>query len=70
MTSETTKEEKLLTRPEVAAMLKLKPQTLSKWAMTGRCLPVVKLGRKVVRYRLSDVQKLIQGVGAVEYQAG
>jgi len=50
--------DRLLTRREAADLLRLKPQTLGKWAMTGRHLPVVHVGR-AARYRLSDVQRLI-----------
>ncbi len=55
----------LLTRAEAAEMLGLKPQTLAVWALTGRFLPVVKLGR-AVRYKRSDVEQFIeqQTVGA------
>ncbi len=49
----------LLTRQEAATMLGLRPQTLAVWAMTGRNLPYVKLGRKVVRYRREDVEAFI-----------
>jgi hypothetical protein len=55
----TTTSDRLLTRAEAADLLRLKPQTLGKWAMTGRHLPVVHVGRSA-RYRLSDVQRLIE----------
>ncbi len=58
MTTKTTSD-RLLTRAEAADLLRLKPQTLGKWAMTGRHLPVVHVGR-AARYRLSDVQRLIE----------
>jgi excisionase family DNA binding protein len=48
-----------LTRQEAATMLGLRPQTLAVWAMTGRNLPYVKLGGKVVRYRREDVEAFI-----------
>jgi predicted DNA-binding transcriptional regulator AlpA len=51
--------EKLLTRQQAAELLGLRPQTLAAWALTGKNLPVVKLGEKAVRYRLSDVQAFI-----------
>ncbi len=53
-----TETDKLLTRREAADMLALKPQTLSRWAMTGKHLPVVRIGR-TVRYRASDVEALM-----------
>ena len=47
----------LLTVPEAAAMLGLKPATIRKWAYERR-LPVVKL-RSAVRFRVSDLETLI-----------
>ena len=52
-------DDKLLTRLEAAEILQLRPQTLAVWAMTGLHLPVVRIGARTVRYRLSDVQKFI-----------
>jgi excisionase family DNA binding protein len=49
----------LLLRKEVAAMLKLQPQTLAAWAVTGKHLPFVKLGRSV-RYRRADVVAFVE----------
>ena len=51
--------DKLMTRQEAAAFLGLRPQTLATWAMTGKHLPLVKLG-KSVRYKLCDVQAFIE----------
>ncbi len=57
-------EDRLLTRKEAADLLRLKPQTLAKWAMTGRHPQVVHIGQ-AARYRHSDVQRLIkQGTSA------
>jgi addiction module HigA family antidote len=48
---------KLLSRKEAAAFLRLKPNTLTIWAMTGKYrLPYIKLG-KTVRYRMSDLKE-------------
>lgn len=56
----TVENDKLLTRPEAAKYLGIKPQTLSVWACTKRYpLPFVKVGRSV-RYRVSDLEKFIQ----------
>jgi len=55
----TTIESPLLSRREAAAYLGVKPQTLSVWAMTGRRLPVVKIGR-LSRYRKSDLDRYIE----------
>ncbi len=40
-------------------LLSLKPQTLARWAMDGRNLKVVKIGR-TARYRMADVRRLIE----------
>jgi predicted site-specific integrase-resolvase len=50
---------KLLTRKQAAGMLGLAPQTLAKWAMTGKNLPVVKLGNRTTRYLFTDVMSFI-----------
>jgi excisionase family DNA binding protein len=50
--------DRLVSRREAAQLLGLQPQTLAKWAMTGKILPVVRIGRSC-RYRLSDVNRLI-----------
>lgn len=49
----------MLTRREAAEFLSMRPQTLAAWAMTGKNLPFVKLG-KAVRYRLVDLEKFIE----------
>ena len=50
----------LLTRKEAATILRVKPQTLAKWACLEKYeLPVVKVGARV-RYRLGDVRKYIR----------
>jgi excisionase family DNA binding protein len=50
--------DRFLTRRQAAEFLSLSQQTLAVWAMTGKILPYVKLGR-AVRYRLSDLEELI-----------
>jgi hypothetical protein len=52
-------EDVLITRRDAARRLALKPQTLAKWSMTGRILPVVRIGGRTVRYRLHDVERLV-----------
>ena len=61
----TVTEDKLLGREEVALLLGLKSQTLAAWALTGRPLPYIKVGRSV-RYRVSDIDNFLrrQTVGA------
>ena len=55
-------EHDLLTRKEVAFMLRLRPNTLAVWAVKKRFekeLPIVRLGRNLVRYLRSDVERFI-----------
>ena len=51
--------EKMLTRPQAAEFLGLKVQTLAAWAMTGKHLPFVRVGRSV-RYKQSDLERFIE----------
>ena len=51
--------DRLLDREEAAKVLGVKAQTLAVWAMTGRNLPVVHVGRRV-KYRLSDIDQLVE----------
>jgi len=55
-----TDDSRLLTRAQAAEMLGLKAQTLAIWSMTGRNLPVVRIGPKTVRYRRSDILAFIE----------
>lgn|ERR1035437_7651654 len=60
----------LLTRPEAAQLLGVKPQTLAKWATTQQNgLPYIKVG-KSVRYRRSDLTQFMarNTVGTVNDQ--
>ena len=51
----------LLTRSQAAEYLGLKPQTLALWFATNRYdLPVVKVGRNIVRYRRSDLERFLE----------
>lgn len=57
-------EHELLTRKEAAYLLRLRPNTLAVWAVKRRFekeLPIVRLGRNLIRYRRSDVQRFIDG---------
>jgi excisionase family DNA binding protein len=47
--------QKLMTTDEVAAMTGLSPETLAQWRWLKREIPFVRLGRKCVRYRQSDI---------------
>jgi len=51
-------EDQLISRREAARLLALRTQTLAKWALDGRHLPIIRIGR-TVRYRLADVQQLV-----------
>ena len=48
----------LLTVPEAAALLRLKPSTIRSWVCKKR-IPYVKLGGRLVRIRRSDAEALI-----------
>jgi len=53
-------EKPLLSREEAARILGIKPQTLAKWAHTGRSeLRMIKVGSRA-RYRLSDIEDFIE----------
>jgi excisionase family DNA binding protein len=46
---------KLLTTDEVAEMTGLSPETLAQWRWLKKGIPFVRLGKKCVRYRQSDI---------------
>ena len=50
--------DRLLDVREAAALLAVKPATLYQWAYQRR-IPVVKLMGRALRFRLSDIEKLI-----------
>lgn len=55
-------EHELLTRKEAAYLLRLRPNTLAVWAVKRRFekeLPIIRLGKNLIRYRRSDVERLI-----------
>lgn len=61
MRSDTQHPSSLLSQEETADMLGLDERTLEKWRETGRyALPFVKIGARVVRYRLTDIEAFIQ----------
>lgn len=50
----------MLTRKEVAEILRIRPQTLSAWASTGKVnIPYTKIGSRVA-YRYSDIVQFIE----------
>lgn len=52
-------QDKLLTRPQAAAWLSTTVVTLERWASLGEGPRVTRLGRRMVRYKLSDLQAFI-----------
>ena len=62
----TIERDRLLTRREAAEFLGMRTQTLAKWAVSGQHLPMVKVGSRSVRYKLSDLVAFVerQTVGA------
>jgi excisionase family DNA binding protein len=46
---------KLLTTDDVADMTGLSPETLAQWRWLKKEIPFVRLGKKCVRYRQSDI---------------
>nr|PZN17775.1 MAG: hypothetical protein DIU80_23905 [Chloroflexota bacterium] len=50
----------LLTTEDVATLLNVKPRTLKQWRYERRGPRYVSLGRRIVRYRRSDVDEWIR----------
>lgn len=53
-------EEKLLTSAEVAAMFKVDPKTVSRWAISGRINSIRTPGGHY-RYREAEIRALLRG---------
>lgn len=51
---------KLITRREAAEILRLKENTLARWAMDGRHLKTYHIGARIVRYREDEVFELLR----------
>jgi excisionase family DNA binding protein len=51
---------KLLNREEVAAIVGCHPETISRASRAGK-LPAYYLGSRIVRYRLEDVYRWLEG---------
>ncbi len=51
--------DELIDRRRAAQILGLQAQTLAVWAMHGRHLPVIKVGRRV-RYRMCDIAAYLE----------
>jgi excisionase family DNA binding protein len=61
MTSRTVDTEALLTPAEVAALFRVDPKTVTRWAKTGKLTSLRTLGGHR-RYRESEVRNLLGGV--------
>ncbi|MGA2621780.1 MAG: helix-turn-helix domain-containing protein [Thermoguttaceae bacterium] len=61
-------QDRLITRAEAAHLLAMRPQTLARWAMDGRHLQVVRIGRSA-RYRRADVLALVNNGASGANQA-
>ena len=64
MNSRPSETEALLTPAEVAAMLRVDPKTVTRWAKAGKLSSIRTLGGHR-RYRESEVRKLLEGMGGV-----
>jgi excisionase family DNA binding protein len=51
---------KLLTTDDVAEMTGLSPDTLAQWRWLKKEIPFVRLGKKCVRYRQSDIDAWVE----------
>lgn len=51
---------KLLTTDHVAEMTGLSPETLAQWRWLKKEIPFVRLGKKCVRYRQSDIDAWLE----------
>jgi excisionase family DNA binding protein len=51
---------KLLTTDEVAEMTGLSPETLAQWRWLKKEISFVRLGKKCVRYRQSDIDAWLE----------
>jgi excisionase family DNA binding protein len=59
----TTEDEELLTPAEVAAMFRVDPKTVTRWAKAGKLSSIRTLGGHR-RYRESEVRALLAGIPA------
>ena len=62
MTASIAKPEVLLTPAEVAALFRVDPKTVTRWAKAGKLTSIRTLGGHR-RYRESEVQQLLGGAG-------
>jgi excisionase family DNA binding protein len=52
--------EELLTEKELASLLKVSARTLRAWRDAGEGPPAIKIGRRAIRYRRSDVERWLE----------
>jgi excisionase family DNA binding protein len=52
-------EQDLLTATQVAQMLNVSKATVSRWTTEGS-IPIVRLPRDIIRYRRSDIDKMLE----------
>jgi excisionase family DNA binding protein len=53
----------LLTKNEVARLLKVNPKTVDNWVRAGRLPAPVKMSRRAVRFVSSDIHKALAAMG-------
>jgi excisionase family DNA binding protein len=61
MPSQTTEGDQLLTPAEVAALFRVDPKTVTRWARSGKLQAIRTLGGHR-RYRETDVRALLSGI--------
>lgn len=61
--------EELLTSAEVAALLKTTPITIQNWTRRGT-IPAIRVNRRIVRYRITDVLAALENDAAAHIQEG
>jgi excisionase family DNA binding protein len=61
MTSRSPESERLLTPAEVAAMFRVDPKTVTRWAKAGKLTSIRTLGGHR-RYREAEVRALLEGI--------
>lgn len=53
-------EDRLLSEVEAAQLLGLSPHTLNRWRVARKGPPFIKIGARVVKYRLSDLTTWVE----------
>jgi excisionase family DNA binding protein len=63
------RDDALLTPAEVAALFRVDPKTVTRWAKAGKLTSIRTLGGHR-RYRAAEVRKFLEATGTPEPQAG